>query len=93
MGMGDPIGLIEFIGTIPTMDGALKAHGDNGFRVTLDIADDELPSYMRLHLMRGKVIRFTAEATDEVATPRTRRKTKKREDEPPIIKTWKDIRD
>jgi hypothetical protein len=73
---GDLIGPIEFLGTIPIKDGALQAHGEMGFRVTIDIAEDELPAYMRLHLMRGKVIRFRAEATDEIATPRTRRKKK-----------------
>lgn len=88
--MSEPIGLVEWLGTIPIMDGALKAHGDNGFRVTIDLSDDELPAYMRLHLMRGKVIRFTAEATDEIATPRSRRK-KKQQDAPeePILRSWK----
>jgi hypothetical protein len=72
----DLIGPIEFLGTIPQKDGALQAHGDMGYRVMIDIANDELPAYIRLHLMRGKVIKFRAEATDELATPRTRRKKK-----------------
>ncbi len=72
----EPIGPIDFLGTIPIKDGALQAHGEMGFRVTLDIPESELPAYMRLHLMRGKVIKFRAEATDEIATPRTRRKKK-----------------
>lgn len=72
--MSEPIGPVEFIGTIPFMDGALKAHGESGFRLAIDIPESDLPAYMRLHLMRGKVIRFTAEATDEVATPRSRGK-------------------
>jgi len=81
--MSEPIGMIFFLGTIPVMDGALKAHGDNGYRITIDLADDELPAYMRLHLLRGKVIRFQAEATDEIATPRTRgRKPKETEEAP-----------
>ena len=75
-GMAEPIGLVEFIGTIPIKEGALQAHGESGFRVLLDIPEAELPAYMRLHLMRGKVIRFTAEATDEIATPRSRKRVK-----------------
>ena len=70
----EPIGIIEFIGTIPFKDGALQANGEMGFRIILDIPESEMPAYMRLHLMRGRVIRFTAEATDEIATPRSRRK-------------------
>lgn len=70
----DLIGPIEFIGTIPMKDGALQAHGDMGFRITIDLANDELPAYMRFHLMRGRVIKFRAEATDEIATPRSKRK-------------------
>lgn len=89
--MSEPIGLVEFLGTIPIMDGALKAHGENGYRVSIDLADDELPAYMRLHLMRGKVIRFTAEATEEIATPRTRKRKnapQPQTEEPKII-SWK----
>jgi hypothetical protein len=77
MSEGEPIGPIEFLGTIPVKDGALQAHGEMGFRVVIDIPESDLPSYMRLHLMRGKVIKFRAEATDEIATPRTKRKNKK----------------
>lgn len=66
--------MVEFIGTIPFKDGALQAHGEMGFRIVLDIPESELPAYIRFHLMRGRVIRFTAEATDEIATPRSRRK-------------------
>lgn len=78
--MSEAIGLIEFIGTIPIKDGALQAHGEMGFRVVLDIPESEMPSYMRLHLMRGRVIKFTAEATDEIATPRSKRKKKQSEE-------------
>lgn len=75
----EPIGPIEFIGTIPFKDGALQAHGEMGFRIVLDIPESELPAYIRFHLMRGRVIKFRAEATDEMATPRSRRKKKPEE--------------
>ncbi len=88
--MSEPIGPIDFLGTIPIKDGALQAHGEMGFRVVIDISESDLPAYMRLHLMRGRVIRFRAEATDEIATPRSKRKKPQQEEtQSPEIETWK----
>ena len=47
---------ILFLASIAPTEGGLRIHGIDGYRVLLDVPDDELAAVMRLALMRGKVL-------------------------------------
>ncbi len=59
----------------------MKAHGDEGFRVTFDLPDSEAPAYIRLLLARGHTLTMTAEWDDTDAKPPPKRKAKRKEPE------------
>ena len=71
---------VEFLGTMPLVDGVLKAHGDGGFRLVIDIPETELPAYIRLHLLRSKVLLFSVEEAPDQGVVATGRKRKKKAD-------------
>lgn len=53
--------LIEFLASFPNVQSAIRVAGDGGARITLDIAESEMPAIVRLMLMRGMVLRVTVE--------------------------------
>lgn len=70
--MSEPL---TFLASIPPTDGALKAHGDGGFRLVLDIPDSEAPAFVRLLLYRQQVLQVTIQAQGKrIAKPKRGRK-------------------
>jgi hypothetical protein len=65
--MSEPV---TFLASFPPIQSAIKV-GQDGARVQFDIPETEMPSIVRLMLMRGVVLRVTVEP--EVATPARRR--------------------
>ena len=45
---------IKFIATLPLTATAIQIHGEEGMRVTLDIAESELPKALGLVTLKGK---------------------------------------
>ncbi len=70
---------LTFLASLPPTDGALKAHGDGGFRLLLDIPDSEAPAFVRLLLYRQMVLRVTVQAEGE--RPKKLRKKKQADDD------------
>ncbi len=53
---------VSFIASIPPIETAIKIHGEEGARLTLDIADSELGNFFPVTLLRGKILRVVIEA-------------------------------
>lgn len=70
---------IDFIGSIAPTNSGLTIHGIDGYRMLVDIPNDELAAIMRLALVRGKALRFRV--TEEDAEPPRKRKAKQKEPE------------
>lgn len=51
---------VTFLASFPPIQSAIKV-GQDGARVQFDIPETEMPSIVRLMLMRGKVLRVTVE--------------------------------
>lgn len=78
---------LTFLATIPLTDGALKAHGDGGFRITLDLPDSEAPAYVRLLLCRQQILCVSV----AIAGERPKREpTRKRKAKRETIPEWGD---
>ena len=67
--LSDPV---SFIASIPPIETAIKIHGDEGARLVLDVADSELGNFFPITLMRGKVLRVTAEVLKSARAPCSR---------------------
>jgi hypothetical protein len=67
-GMSDE--LVTFLASFPPIQSAIKV-GQDGARVQFDIPETEMPSIVRLMLMRGVVLRVTVER--EKTTPARRK--------------------
>ena len=52
---------VIFIASIPPIETAIKIHGDEGARLTLDIADNNLGEFFPITLLRGKILKITVE--------------------------------
>ena len=71
---------IEFEASIAPLDSGIKV-GQSGARVQIDIPESEMPSIVRLLLMRGKPLKITVEEVSEslsygstnTTKPRTKR--------------------
>lgn len=59
--MSEPV---EFLASFPPIQSAIKV-GQDGARIQLDIPETEMPSIVRLMLMRGKVLRITVEVNGQ----------------------------
>jgi hypothetical protein len=51
---------VEFPATIPSLETAIKIHGEGGARVQLDVAEADLGKFLPALVMRGKrlLVRF-----------------------------------
>ena len=45
---------VAFRATIPVKAAAIDIHGETGARLTLEIADSDLPNFLPIVLLRGK---------------------------------------
>lgn len=45
---------VSFRATIPVKAAAIDIHGETGARLTLEIADSDLPDFLPIVLLRGK---------------------------------------
>lgn len=54
-----------FLASFPPTATAFKAHGDEGFRITLDLAESESEAAIVLMGMRRKLLRVTVEEVSE----------------------------
>ena len=45
---------VTFCATIPVKAAAIDIHGETGARLTLEIADSDLPDFLPIVLLRGK---------------------------------------
>ncbi len=54
-----PTEKVEFMASIPPIETAIKIHGQEGARLTLDISDRDLPAFFPVTLLRGKIIMVT----------------------------------
>lgn len=52
---------VTFRASIPTTETAIKIHGQEGARMTLDIAECDLCDFLMLLPMRNKVLKVTVE--------------------------------
>lgn len=60
--MTDPI---TFEASIAPLQSAITIASDGGARIKIDIPEREMPSIVRMMLMRGKVLRITVEVADD----------------------------
>jgi hypothetical protein len=68
---------ITFLASFPNIQTAIRVAGDGGARILLDIPESEMPSIVRLMLMRGIVLKVTVEP-EKVQRPGA-----------PSVRTWK----
>ena len=52
---------VTFRAAIPTLETAIKIHGEGGARLQLDIAETDLGGFLPALVMRGKVLMVTLE--------------------------------
>ena len=50
---------VEFLAIIPSIASAIKVHGDEGWRITLDVDGSQEANVLPLLAMRGKVLRVS----------------------------------
>jgi len=50
-----------FLAVIPSTVTAIRIHGDEGMRLTLDVDESNLPAALGLLTMRGRLLRVTVE--------------------------------
>lgn len=77
--MSEPI---VFIASIAPTNTGLSIHGIDGYRILLDIPDDELAAVMRLALLRGKALRVTVDEAQQQPTKPEPKKKKRKEPVP-----------
>lgn len=53
-----------FRASIPPSETAIKIHGQEGARIMLDIAEDDLGAFLSMLPMRNRVLRVTVEEWD-----------------------------
>ena len=58
---------LTFIASIAPLQSAITIAHDGGARVKIDIPEDEMPAIVRLMLFRGKTLRVTLEAIDDIS--------------------------
>lgn len=75
---------LTFLASIAPTEGGLKAHGLEGFRMVLDIPDEEMLAYARLLICRKHVLKVTVEVVGERELRTRRRKPK------PVEPEWGD---
>lgn len=56
---------VTFRATIPAKAGAIDIHGETGARLTLDIADVDLPEFLPVVTLRGKRLRINATVVED----------------------------
>lgn len=79
--------MVEFKCIIPDTESAIKIHGSNGMRITLDIPESELAAALYLIELRGAVLKVNIEvdgqerngSTDARTPKRTKARTRKRQ--------------
>lgn len=54
----------EFEAVIPSTATAIRVHGDEGMRLTLDVDESNLPAALDVLTMRGRLLRVTIEPAD-----------------------------
>jgi len=59
---------VSFLASIAPLQSAIKV-GQDGARVQFDIPETEMPSIVRLMLMRGVVLRVTVEVEQALPNP------------------------
>ena len=52
---------IQFLASIAPVQSAIQFDGHGGARIKLDVPDSDIANVMKLSLLRGKVIKVTAE--------------------------------
>jgi hypothetical protein len=53
---------VTFRASIPPIESAIKIHGEQGARLTLDVADVDLQDFFPVTALRGCVLTITIEA-------------------------------
>jgi hypothetical protein len=53
---------VTFRASIPPIESAIKIHGEQGARLTLDVADVDLQDFFPVTALRGSVLTITIEA-------------------------------
>ncbi len=56
---------IKFAAYLPSRQGAIAIHGEEGARVTFDIPDTDIAAAARLLFVRGKPLKLTVEILDD----------------------------
>lgn len=56
---------VQFLAIIPSTASAIKIHGDEGWRITLDIDGSQEADVLPLLVMRGRVLRVTIEVEED----------------------------
>lgn len=57
--------LATFEAVIPSTVTAIRIHGDEGMRITLDVDETNLPAALDLVRWRGRLLRVTVEPVQE----------------------------
>lgn len=52
---------VSFTASIPTIETAIKIHGDGAARLQMDIAENNLAGFLPALVMRGHVLKVTLE--------------------------------
>ena len=55
---------VTFQASIPSLETAIKIHGDGGARLMLDVAESDLAGFLPALAYRGKRLRVTIEEAD-----------------------------
>ena len=55
---------VTFQASIPSLETAIKIHGDGGARLILDIAESDLAGFLPALVFRGKRLRVSIEERD-----------------------------
>jgi len=58
----------DFDAVIPSTATAIRIHGDEGMRLTLDVDETNLPDALRLLSWRGRLLRVTVRPADSGGT-------------------------
>ena len=52
---------VTFTASIPTIETAIKIHGEGGARLQIDIAESNMAGFLPALIMRGHVLKVTLE--------------------------------
>ena len=56
---------VKFAATIPVKAAAIDIHGDTGARLTLEIADTDLPDFLPVVMFRNQRLKVTIEKAED----------------------------